>query len=649
MRCRSFALAIVLSLIPVFHYAQHSITATEVENWASPELPGSDFNLNSAYVYLINPHALEGVFGGEDLNRNQLKELGLKRSDYPQYMYLAVSLENPLDEDGGELTIPLMIHDVRNPLNQSRLVEYGGRFLENIPDEVLKDGDILARVKFEAIKSNTTDEFWKKTAKISIDLGKTATRLLQAPVTGTLATLTQQIIPQVDQGLQSMDHADDPVKMTSEFYIRLLSRQLSALYEERVVSAALYRIHWDVEEPPASRFLRKGGFQSVDEVKAAVNHNHTPYILVVNTKSEYNTDHSELVYNQGYIEKKSRDFRKIRNVRKKEVEKAFLETLKTAVELKKQMEIFQSSLNTKYPEWQAYSRVIDLYYDLRELKNEEVARLAGEETAIREKYERLYANVQTDVDLWFQTDLLARARDIASFLVDMKRPYGEVAPVKTARQIYEDLQLLDFYRDRARRTEIQGKLPKEIESLDSYSLTLARLREIETALYQRAFQVSPELSPEQQKNWLTDKATRSYPLCQICNQQVGQEIARIENLTHEENIRKYRNISAAYYEKLECYDGIFTKLNEIIRTNTDSLTISPFMLEALRKDREELIHLSAGYADLMGKDHTSLEKQELSDLLSKYYLLREKLDAVIRRLRGAVLQDADIPCLQVRP
>lgn len=623
---------------------QNNIIATEVESWVTKEMPSSDFNLNSAYVFLMNPQTLQNIFSGEGLSRNDRKYLDLKKGDYPQYMYLGVSIKNPVDP-ANTLTIPFMIHDVRNPNESQRLLEYGGRFLENIPDEVLKDGDIVAKVKFEAIKGNSTNEFWKKAAEISIDLGKTATNLLATPLTGSFAALTAQIIPQVNQGLTSMEHVEDPQRITSEFYIRLLNKQLSALYQERVVSASLYRIHWDVEKPPSARFFRNDIYNSVDDIKKRVTHNNTPFILVVSTKAEYNTDHSELAYSQGYIERKNKDFRQIRNVEKKAIEKEFLETLKTAVELKKQIDEFSSSLTSKYPDWYSFSRAIDLYYDLMQLKNTQQLALESEDPFIKDKYRRLYANMQNDVDLWFNTDMLIQGRKIAAFLIKNQQPYSQIATAKTPRQIYADIELLDFFRDRARQTEIQGKLPKEIESLGSYQRTTRKLREMENALFQRDFQVNNQLTPQQQKGWLMDKATQSYPLCQICGEKVGEEMTRIDNLSHDQNLQRYRMISNRYYQNLNCFDQIYTQLDQVIKSNQDSLSISPFMLESLKRDQKEMINLSSTFTALMGQDYLKLEPKELEEVLSRYAITREKLNAVIKRLRGQVIDPMAAPCL----
>jgi hypothetical protein len=61
--------------------AQFAITATEVETWTTPVPVSSDYNLNSAYVFLLNPTALQAVFEGEGLNKGEKKDVGLKKGD----------------------------------------------------------------------------------------------------------------------------------------------------------------------------------------------------------------------------------------------------------------------------------------------------------------------------------------------------------------------------------------------------------------------------------------------------------------------------------------------------------------------------------------------------------------------------------------
>lgn len=628
-------------------FAQFSITATEVETWTTPTPVSSDYNLNSAYVYLLNPTALQAVFEGEGLNKGEKKDVGLKKGDYPQYMYLAVNIKDPVNE-ANTLTIPLMIHDVRNPAISQRLVEYGGRFLENIPDDNLKN-DIVAKVKFEAFKGNNSNEFWKKTAEISLNLGRTATSILKNPITGTFSALSDQIIPQVDKGIKSMGNLEDPQKIVSEFYIKLLNKELSGLYEEKVISAILYRIHWDVEKPVRSKFFTNAKPSRVDDLKKMVNTTTAPFLLVVSTKAEYNTDHSQMAYNQQYIEKKAKDFRKIQNAEKREVEKSFLEILKLAVELNKQMDVFQNSLNTKYPDWLAYSKVIELYFHVNELRKEELGKLVKQEPIIRDKYTRLYGNVQNDVDLWFGTELMQKARSVAAYLLNNPGTYnyGNRSP----RQIYEDIEMLDYYRDRVKQIETQGKLPKEIQALETYDLTLRKLKEMETALFEADFSPDPRLDVESKKSWLLTRASQVYPTCQICGQRVGEKITAIENATYEQNIRQYKDISAGYYSKLECFENIMNGLNTYIKANKDSTAISPMMFASVKQDREDFIRTVNTYNEIAGKDHTTLSSKDLAALIQRYQINREKMLIIIQRLKGLALANGGTSCLmdEVKP
>jgi hypothetical protein len=627
--------------------AQFSITASEVESWITASPVSSDYNLNSSYVYLLNPNALHAVFEGEGLNKGEKKDVGLKKGDYPQYMYLAVNIKDPANE-ANTLTIPLMIHDVRNPTISQRLVEYGGRFLENIPDDNLKN-DIVAKVKFEAFKGNNSNEFWKKTAEISLNLGRTATSILKNPITGTFAALSDQIIPQVDKGIKSMGNLEDPQKIVSEFYIKLLNKELSGLYEEKVISATLYRIHWDVEKPVRSKFFTNAKPGRVDDLKKMVNTTTAPFILVVNTKAEYNTDHSQLAYNQQYIDKKARDFRKIQNTGKREVEKSFLEILKLAVELNKQIDLFQNSLNTKYPDWLAYSKVIELYFHVNELRKEELAKLVNQEQIIREKYIRLYGNVQTDVDLWFGTELLQKARAVSAYLLNNLGPY--LYNNRSPRQIYEDIEMLDYYRDRVKQIEIQGKLPKEIQALETYDITLRKLKEMETALFEADFTPDPRMDLESKKSWLLTRASQVYPMCQICGQRVGEKITAIENATYEQNIRQYKEISAGYYSKLECFENIINGLNNFIKANKDSTAVSPMMMTSIKQDREDFIKTVNTYNEIAGKDHTTMSSKDLAAIIQRWQINREKMLIIIQRLKGLALANGGTSCLmdEVKP
>ncbi len=573
--------------------------------------------------------------------------MGLKKGDYPQYMYLAVNIKDPLNE-ANTLTIPLMIHDVRNPAISQRLVEYGGRFLENIPDDNLKN-DIVAKVKFEAFKGNNSNEFWKKTAEISLNLGRTATSILKNPITGTFSALSDQIIPQVDKGIKSMGNLEDPQKIVSEFYIKLLNKELSGLYEEKVISAILYRIHWDVEKPVRSKFFNAAKPNRVDDLKRMVNTTTAPFLLVVSTKAEYNTDHSQMAYNQQYIEKKAKDFRKIQNSEKREVEKSFLEILKLAVELNKQMDVFQNSLNTKYPDWLAYSKVIELYFHVNELRKEELGKLVKQEPIIREKYTRLYGNVQNDVDLWFGTELMQKARTVAAYLLNNPGPYNYTN--RSPRHIYDDIEMLDYYRDRVKQIETQGKLPKEIQALETYDLTLRKLKEMETALFEADFSPDPRLDMESKKSWLLTRASQVYPTCQICGQRVGEKITAIENATYEQNIRQYKDISAGYYSKLECFENIMNGLNAYIKANKDSTTISPMMFASIKQDREDFIRTVNTYNEIAGKDHTTLSSKDLAALIQRFQINREKMLIIIQRLKGLSLANGGTSCLmdEIKP
>lgn len=128
--------------------------------------------------------------------------------------------------------------------------------------------------------------------------------------------------------------------------------------------------------------------------------------------------------------------------------------------------MFQGSLQTKYTDWIAFARLIDSYHNIGILKTNSLKRLSTKDPKLKEKYGKLYTNVQTEVDLWFNAEMLLKFREIGRFLI--LNESDSLLTNKTADQLYKDIELLAFYRDRLSQSEIQGRLPREIESLASF-------------------------------------------------------------------------------------------------------------------------------------------------------------------------------------
>ncbi|MBK6947608.1 MAG: hypothetical protein IPH16_05595 [Haliscomenobacter sp.] len=196
--------------------------------------------------------------------------------------------------------------------------------------------------------------------------------------------------------------------------------------------------------------------------------------------------------------------------------------------------------------------------------------------------------------------------------------------------------------------KFRGKLPKEIESLSSYSLTANKLSDLENALFDAGFQPRDGMQVEEKKEWLLSQASKVYPLCQTCAKRVGERIAAIENATHEQNLRKFRDYSVEYYAQLECFDEVVQALDQFLRTSADSAGVSPAILESVKQDREDLLKLSNTYVRIFSRDFTALPPKELSDLIQQYQMNREKFLVILQRLRGPVLPPDGVPCM-LRP
>jgi hypothetical protein len=622
---------------------QNSIIASQVESWTVQSPVSSDFNLNSSYVFLLNPSMLATVFEGEGLNKGEKKDVGIKKGDYPQYMYLAASIKDPVNPNNS-LTIPLMIHDTRNPNISSRILEYGGRVLENISDDVLSKGDITAKIKFEAIKSNEARDFWQKTAEISADLGKTATSLLKVGLSGPFLALTNQIMPQVDKGLRSMEKLDDPQKMVSEFYIKLLSKDLGNLYDEKVVGATLYRIHWDIELPLRSKYFLNFSANKVDDFKNKVPKTNAPFILIVQTKSEYNTDYSDLTFTKPYLDKKIKEFKLIQNELKKETESEFLEVFSSVLDLRRQIDLFQGSLQTKYTDWIAFARLIDSYRNIGLLKTKAITNLSSKDAKLKEKYFKLYANVQTEIDLWFNAEMLLKFREIGRYLILNELDANKKS--KTSILLYKDIELLDFYRDRLSQAEIQGRLPKEIESLPSYQKISELRSELELNFFKQEFQFSNELPVKELKNIWLEKSKNQFPLCKSCPDLIIELEKEYEKSAFVTLNQQFLSLSKVLYHTLTCLDAAVNFLGQYIEKGRETQQVPELVIDNLAKDKDELTHLIQNYQFILSKEPQNMPLEELQKMMIDFNNRKNKTLLIWDRLKGGIVPGDLMGCAE---
>jgi hypothetical protein len=66
----------------------------------------------------------------------------------------------------------------------------------------------------------------------------------------------------------------------------------------------------------------------------------------------------------------------VQNETKKEVESEFLEVFSAALDLRRQIDLFQGSLQTKYTDWIAFARLIDSYHNIGILKTNALKKLS---------------------------------------------------------------------------------------------------------------------------------------------------------------------------------------------------------------------------------------------------------------------------------
>ena len=423
--------------------------------------------------------------------------------------------------------------------------------------------------------------------------------------------------------------------MVSEFYIKLLSKDLGNLYDEKVVGATLYRIHWDVDVPLKSKYFLNFQANKVDDFKNKVPKTTAPYILVVQTKSEYNTDYADLTFTKPYFDKKTKDFKLIQNEDKKAAESDFLEVFSAVLDLRKQIDLFQSSLQTKYTDWIAYARLIDSYHHIGLLKKHAISSLASKDVRLKEKYGKLYTNVQTEIDLWFNAEMLLKFREIGRFLIALDS--DSVSLTKSSAQLYKDIELLDFYRERLSQSEIQGRLPKEIESLSSFQKVNEWRNELENVFFKKEFQYSAELTGKDMNLVWLEKCKNQFPLCKSCPNQVSKLTQEFEKTTVNLLNKQFSAISNSLYHTLGCLDASIQFLDKYIDSGRETNQIPPLVIDNLAKDKDELARLVQTYQFIISKDPQHLSLVELQQLMTDFNTRKSKTLIIWDRLRGDII------------
>jgi len=451
-------------------------------------------------------------------------------------------------------------------------------------------------------------------------------------------------MPQVDKGLRSMEKLDDPQKMVSEFYIKLLSKDLGNLYDEKVVGATLYRIHWDIELPLKSKYFLNFPANKVDDFKNKVPKTTAPFILIVQTKSEFNTDYSDLTFTKPYLDKKIKEFKLVQNEVKKETESEFLEVFSSVLDLRRQIDLFQGSLQTKYTDWIAFARLIDSYRNIGLLKTKALANLASKDAKLKEKYGKLYTNVQTEIDLWFNAEMLLKFREIGRFLIQNES--DATSKNKSAILLYKDIELLEFYRDRLSQAEIQGRLPKEIESLPSFQ-KISELRSgLELNFFKQEFQFSNQFAVKELKNIWLEKAKNQFPLCKSCPSLISELAHEHEKSTFVKLNQEFSTISKGLYQTLTCLDAAVNFLGQYIEKGRETQQVPELVIDNLAKDKDELTLLIQSYQLILSKELQNMPLDELQKLMIDFNNRKNKTLLIWDRLKGGIISANLVGCAE---
>ena len=388
----------LLLIFSIKSISQPKLTGSEVDNWNLEKgiLPIS-FDRASIYIYLINPNSFSNILQGIEYSPEERRLLGIRRNDKPDFLNISISINHPEINSGDKLQIPLLLYDFRDQKHSQTFQNYGGKYLNNINDENLKNS-IMGQVDVQAFISNSNVQFWKEVAGITAKLGKSATALL----TNKSFELSQQASNLIKTGMDKLGNLDNgDTNAEWSFFVKLIDYSKSQFYNEKVTAARLYQIHWNNQNATNQNFF---DFDEnvITEItpnqfsEKIINQN-VPYILFVETRLEYQINLGIPSFTTEYKSNIAGKWNDIRDGTRREMAIKYYTLFNTAFEVYQKLNEFNESALSGKIDYSLLARIIDGYYTFsNDLKAEKQLRSSND--IFKKKYSHRYKSISIQID-----------------------------------------------------------------------------------------------------------------------------------------------------------------------------------------------------------------------------------------------------------
>lgn len=575
MKKMKTALCIFFLFQSLIALSQKSLKPSRVDYWDVDSLDTKKYNRASSYVYILNHDAFINLMSGVRYNRDERKDLGIKKNDKPSLLHISMKINHTdFGEDG--LTVPLLTFDKENDGSTTNFKNYeGSKIMQDVNVSNLKE-NVTGEVSVKAIIRNSNTQFWQSMATIAADLGKSATTLLTGSKTEAVAQLTQSVSGHINDGLEQLGKLSDGTKSKDyTFFIDIVNVEKERSEFEKVYSVRLYKIDWN------SHNDEKGFFKSISTIdgkaipsdfKANVKSEDTktPYILVVETRSKPRIEIDRPEFSKDYLDNLTVKINNYTNPSILGILAGYKKSFRFAYDAYGNIKKYQDpSITNK--EGILIELVENLYQFEAHVIDTDTTYAGSEDENISRNYQKIENafdlirnTIDNEIALAGNPPQLA---DVQGILKSIDRP---IVSKSSIGKLKNEIIIIDKYY-----TWVANKYV----NISNYSsLSFERCKSLrkryEPALYQKLLNELDTTSSSSAKISFFDKLKDENRICQLCLKESDKQLKVLRETSLEEIIGKFQQRSQEIDNNFKlCRQRLESGLTDSIRTRIKEIPL----------------------------------------------------------------------------
>ncbi|MBO9676335.1 MAG: hypothetical protein J7577_23035 [Sphingobacteriaceae bacterium] len=632
---------VVTFILPLSANAQRVLDRTEIDSWPKDNKTvnlDDSYDRASSYLYVLNKQKFLDLFNGIEYTREEQKALGIKKDDKSNFLSLTLDIQHKNIAAGEKVIIPLLMYDFSVPEKTTASSGNNGMIFSDVKVSELKT-NILGKVNVKAMIRNSSTAFWKDIASIAADLGKSATSISMGDPKGIM-DLTGKLTTHLNTGFEALNKLSNGTREENHsFYIDLVDRGASSDFDEKVIAARLYQVHWlkdkNVKLQDFFKKIPLDNKLTPKKFQEEVFNTNLPLVLVIETRSKTKINKGNPVFTADYKKEIDAEYS---NAAQESFQllKEYNENFTTAYNASQAFEIYNSSATLQTPNWAALINGIDLVYQFR-------TRVA----VLNSKYSAISLN--QDVKTRYAV-IKSRYETIDNLMTSTLQNQKSNYQMETANNSITTLlnpislnsSIENLYGELA-KLEAYDAIVKNVSSVNkptslSYQQYTFLKGQYESALLSKLTQNSPSNSAEKVRYY--EDILNNYTLCKACLIDATTKLPFYIKQTLTEVRDSYQDLTVKEYQDFnECRKAIEAELVSAKKKleNLDDLekTIG-------NRSIAELDNNLRIWKEYVGKDSATMTKEDIARSIAILKDARKIINEKLISLRTVSLVSKDV-------